>query len=275
MRAFRSAATSLVLGVIVLISAGCPSDEWTIERVSKTWVSVAASDEHSCALAEDGEIRCWGCGYESSSDPRPFGWCSPPPGAFTDVAVGMFHTCGLRDDGEPSAGAIGASTGSARHWMDRLSSSRRGGTTHADWGPTVVCAAGDAAPLVSSRRPTMGSVLPRTRRSSRSSRHTTGPAGCATMVAFAAGAPTSSRRSQRISRSRRSASRRIRAQPVDCRAAARSCAGAPTRKSPNPSSSTSPTMASSRPEMPPRRSPYPLNPGFHVAIECSSSCSQT
>ena len=44
----------------------------------------------SCALWDDGYIRCWGSGGINDS---------PPPGTFQAVTVGNEHGCGLRPDG--------------------------------------------------------------------------------------------------------------------------------------------------------------------------------
>lgn len=96
----------LLLSILLLVGA-CRE----VERVEKRWVKVAVGDAvqfgylltevRACALAEDGEVRCFGCEYWSGDD-----WlgqsapCMPPPGEFVDLAVGEGRTCGVREDGE-------------------------------------------------------------------------------------------------------------------------------------------------------------------------------
>ena len=53
-------------------------------------VSVVAGWEHSCVITVAGQVRCWGRDdYEQSS---------PPTGSYGQLALGRFHSCGLRVD---------------------------------------------------------------------------------------------------------------------------------------------------------------------------------
>ena len=88
-----------VLGLALV--PGCAGEgEPVIEPVVKTWAVVAAGEDPSCAVADDGELRCFGCIGETWDQFFSFGLCIPPRGRFVDVAVGQGHTCGLRVDGE-------------------------------------------------------------------------------------------------------------------------------------------------------------------------------
>ena len=93
-----------------LLGAGACRD---VERTQKRWVDVTVASAYvvfdtdlvrACALAEDGEIRCFGCEmWMSSSWFYHLAPCLPPAGSFVDVDVDDHHdqiTCGVREDGE-------------------------------------------------------------------------------------------------------------------------------------------------------------------------------
>ncbi|MCP5408948.1 MAG: PKD domain-containing protein [Chromatiaceae bacterium] len=61
----------------------------TVSFIEGTLIDVGM--EHSCAVAADATITCWG-----SND---YGKATPPAGAFSQVSVGFDHTCGLTTDG--------------------------------------------------------------------------------------------------------------------------------------------------------------------------------
>jgi alpha-tubulin suppressor-like RCC1 family protein len=54
------------------------------------FIQVSAGGLHTCALAHDGTVVCWG--LDNS------GQCTPPEGIFAQVSAGGRHTCGLRPD---------------------------------------------------------------------------------------------------------------------------------------------------------------------------------
>ena len=64
---------------------------------------LSAGWEHTCALAADGQVYCWGRDEE--------GQATPPPGKYVSVAAGPWHSCALRADGE--AVCWGAFSGTA------------------------------------------------------------------------------------------------------------------------------------------------------------------
>ncbi len=94
--------------LVVLLSTGACRE---VERHEKRWTDVAVDsatgwgdgvyEVRACALAEDGEVRCFGCEYWIGSD-----WldtaapCTPPRGDFVAVDVFEGRTCGVREDGE-------------------------------------------------------------------------------------------------------------------------------------------------------------------------------
>ena len=69
------------------------------------WARVAVGMDHNCAIKTDGRLYCWGDGYSgrlgngsTSSDaysPRLVNG----GGAYASVAVGDYHSCGIRTDG--------------------------------------------------------------------------------------------------------------------------------------------------------------------------------
>lgn len=64
-----------------------PSLPW-----GQRWLTIQAGDRHSCGLASDGTIQCWG------SDTDGQIW-STPTGYFRALAAGAFHSCAIRTDG--------------------------------------------------------------------------------------------------------------------------------------------------------------------------------
>ena len=56
---------------------------------------VSAGATHTCAIAPDQTIACWGAENEQFD----YGQTNPPQGTFTAVASGEFHSCGVRTNG--------------------------------------------------------------------------------------------------------------------------------------------------------------------------------
>ena len=65
---------------------------------------------HTCALATDDTVHCWGCEHED------LGQCDAPSGSYSQVSAGDYHTCavaidgtiecsGLNDDGQLGGGS--------------------------------------------------------------------------------------------------------------------------------------------------------------------------
>lgn len=59
--------------------------------VNPTWPQVSVGGDHSCALAADGDITCWGL--------NELGQATPPAGTYSQVSAGYMHTCAVRSDG--------------------------------------------------------------------------------------------------------------------------------------------------------------------------------
>ncbi len=62
-----------------------------LDTCAASLASVSVGGRHTCGVAKDGDVVCWG-------DNRQ-GQASPPGGAFAVVSAGERHTCGLRPDG--------------------------------------------------------------------------------------------------------------------------------------------------------------------------------
>ncbi|MCY3967139.1 MAG: hypothetical protein OXF21_01020 [bacterium] len=89
---------------------------WGLERLldapSGTFTDIAGGGSHSCAIRTDQTVACWGntmiCNapsYDDGSLDTSRAECSrnaaldAPSGAFTQIATGRRHSCGIRTDG--------------------------------------------------------------------------------------------------------------------------------------------------------------------------------
>lgn len=71
-----------------------PHDSWNVEfyiPVPRPYAALSTGLLHSCAIAADQTIDCWGSDNDGESD--------PPDGQFTAVAAGGGYSCGLRTGG--------------------------------------------------------------------------------------------------------------------------------------------------------------------------------
>ena len=57
-------------------------------------IEIGAGRTHSCALVEDGQVKCWGLGQDNQADGRE--------GPFVHLAVGAQHNCALDEAGSAS-----------------------------------------------------------------------------------------------------------------------------------------------------------------------------
>ncbi|MDQ3230651.1 MAG: hypothetical protein M3Q07_02440 [Pseudobdellovibrionaceae bacterium] len=88
--------------------SGLSAPENTVPLAAgRTAVQVANGELHSCALLDDGSVKCWGAAsYGQLGNGAPTGQPSPPeqvinfgPGRKAKaIAVGLFHSCALMDD---------------------------------------------------------------------------------------------------------------------------------------------------------------------------------
>ena len=54
-----------------------------------TFTSLAAGDEHTCGILDNGLVKCWGAdGYGQSTPPKNM--------KFTSLTAGDYFTCGIR-----------------------------------------------------------------------------------------------------------------------------------------------------------------------------------
>src|SRR5262245_54035880 len=55
------------------------------------FTDIEAGAVHTCGLASDGKVTCWGS--------ELYGEATPSPGTFIDIEGSPWHVCGLRDSG--------------------------------------------------------------------------------------------------------------------------------------------------------------------------------
>ena len=90
----RNTATgylSLTVAVIAVLLAACSTDE--PDPSGGRFTAVAAGEDHSCGIREDGTAQCWQ-GIENNP-----GWAVYLDGNFTAIAAGSGYSCGIRDNG--------------------------------------------------------------------------------------------------------------------------------------------------------------------------------
>lgn len=68
---------------------------------SSTFLSVAAGDSHTCAIAANGSAWCWGAHALGLTWTQRTPWPAPVYGeeSYTSIAAGVTHTCGTTVDG--------------------------------------------------------------------------------------------------------------------------------------------------------------------------------
>ena len=76
---------------VALLAIGCGGQSGTTATSGGAVGSVDAGSGHSCAIAADATITCWGNNNSGQAD--------PPPGTFKTVAAGAGHSCAIAFDG--------------------------------------------------------------------------------------------------------------------------------------------------------------------------------
>src|SRR3546814_1868658 len=102
------------------IATSCPT---VVLGTSLTAVAIACGDEHTCALLDDGSVKCWGSGavgqlgygdgISRGDEPNEMGDNLPTVDLGTNrtavaIACGDRHTCALLDDGSVKCWGSGA-----------------------------------------------------------------------------------------------------------------------------------------------------------------------
>jgi hypothetical protein len=69
---------------------------------TRTYRQIVEGFGHTCALAQDGSVSCWGLGENSDTEcvgVYACGQSAPLGGPFLQLAIGIVHSCGLRPTG--------------------------------------------------------------------------------------------------------------------------------------------------------------------------------
>lgn len=97
MKMFRSGGGRATLGVAALVAVAGLAVTVLVPRVAEAlspqlaiYAQVSAGGLHTCALAESGELACWG----DNSHGQTVEW-----GGYRQVSAGVQHTCALADSG--------------------------------------------------------------------------------------------------------------------------------------------------------------------------------
>ena len=141
-------------------SCNSGSDPWEPKQVSLpnglSASSIDAGQSHTCALADNGSVYCWGNGREGQTgngvDASEFGQLTPtmvglPVGSnATDISVGVRSSCAILDDGslycwgEGLHGSIGDGSNSNRASPTAVSLPSGRTAVSVDVGSSTVCA---------------------------------------------------------------------------------------------------------------------------------------
>ncbi|MFN0247567.1 MAG: RCC1 domain-containing protein [Kofleriaceae bacterium] len=86
------------------LGIGSQAPSSNLVQVPGLWMDVAAGDSHTCALTSSSVMRCWGHNRSGQLGSGSIAMLSTSPvdvadqGAWTSVASGFNHSCGLRSD---------------------------------------------------------------------------------------------------------------------------------------------------------------------------------
>ena len=85
----RPALAAAALALLLLAAAVHAAAQAPIDHRA---VVISVGDQHTCALTEAAEVRCWGDNEHGQSD--------APSGRFSQVSAGGWHSCALTEKGE-------------------------------------------------------------------------------------------------------------------------------------------------------------------------------
>ncbi len=110
--------------------------------LGRSVIRVAAGGAHTCALLDDGNVRCWGeaesgqLGYGNTTDigdtesPGAFGPVNLGNGAATEITAGIEHTCALLDNGTVRCWGSGSSVHTVNLGVGRSAVAVSAGSAH-------------------------------------------------------------------------------------------------------------------------------------------------
>jgi alpha-tubulin suppressor-like RCC1 family protein len=92
--------------------------EGQLDAPSGTFVQISSSTAHTCAIATDHTIACWGAGKKDASPTVSkcgqrfnYGQSVAPAGTFVSVAAGQTTSCGIHTDGTLECWGAGTQSG--------------------------------------------------------------------------------------------------------------------------------------------------------------------
>jgi alpha-tubulin suppressor-like RCC1 family protein len=109
-------------GVIECWGCGDPYDFGQCEAPEGSYTALSAGMWHTCAIMDSGKVACWGCEGDFLGTTNNKGQCYPPTvatvGEAISVGTGLYHSCGLFEDGVNCFGCFSDNWNVGQCWDD-------------------------------------------------------------------------------------------------------------------------------------------------------------